>query len=137
MILLALMFSAWTNTAGNVIVAAPIRLVGEAVEMRREGTEASVVCPLSAFPAAERRRLRLALGEGELPKRAADIRVIFAAELARAEARAEAGRLTAEELAAKRANIAAAWVRELRKERHGLTATEIEYWKDRLNNEKK
>ena len=88
--------------------------------------------PMAAFMASERTRIRRALGEYELPRRAADVRAIFAADIARAEARAKAGRMTAEEFERKRKGIAAAWAHELEKPKHGLTKAEIEYWKGKL-----
>ena len=121
--------SVWTNVAGNVISAAPVRIAGKSVEMVAGEEGKGMRFPLATFPASERRRIRLALGEYELPRRAADIRAIFAADLARAEARAKAGRMTDEELKAKRANITAAWAHELEKPKHGLTKEEIEHWK--------
>ena len=161
-LLMAAVLSAWTNTAGHVVSAAPVRIVGMNVEMERreaargksedgsargksgrgmrdegEGKmeEVKVVTnryPMAAFMASERTRIRRALGEYELPRRAADVREIFAADIARAEARAKAGRMTAEEFERKRKGIAAAWAHELEKPKHGLTKAEIEYWKGKL-----
>lgn len=122
--------SVWTNTAGNVISAAPVRLAGANVVLRDVAGEK--VLPLATFPPSERRRLRLALGVYELPRKAAEVRTILAADLARAEARAKAGRMTDEELAAKRSRTARAWAHELEKAEHGLTTEEINYWKDGL-----
>lgn len=133
-LLIAAVLSAWTNTAGHVVSATPVRIVGADVEMERR-EEVKVVTnryPMSAFMASERTRIRRALGEYELPRRAADVRAIFAADIARAEARAKAGRMTAEELERKRKGIAAAWAHELEKSKHGLTKAEIEYWKGKL-----
>ena len=135
--LLAFAVSAWTNVAGNVISAEPLRLETPNVVMRMEGANVETRLPLAAFPATERHRLRLATGAYELPRRAADVRTVFAADLARAEARAKAGRMTPEALAAKRARIAAAWARELGKKEHGLTAKEIDFWKGELGDAKK
>ena len=81
---------------------------------------------------AEQKRIRRALGEYELPRKAAEVRTIFAADLARAEARAKAGRMTPEALAEKRKVIVAAWAHEL--EKHGLKEEEKRYWKGRLSN---
>ena len=122
--------SVWTNVTGNVISAAPVRIDGRNVVLR-EGTR-ELRLPLTAFPACEQRRLRLALGAYELPQKAAAVRTILAADLARAEARAKAGRMSAEELAAKRTRTAAAWAHELEKDRHGLSPKEIEYWKGKI-----
>ena len=86
--------------------------------------------PLSVFMMSEQKRIRRALGEYELPRKAAEVRMILAADLARAEARAKAGRMTPEALAEKRKVIAGAWAHEL--EKHGLKEEEIEYWKGRF-----
>ena len=142
MVVLALVLSAWTNTAGRVITAEPVRIVGQNVVMERreegrgkreEGLRvATNSYPLSVFMAAEQKRIRRALGEYELPRKAAEVRTIFAADLARAEARAKAGRMSPEALAEKRKVIAAAWAHEL--EKHGLKEEEKRYWKGRLSN---
>lgn len=88
--------------------------------------------PLSVFMMSEQKRIRRALGEYELPRKAAEVRMILAADLARAEARAKAGRMTPEALAEKRKVIVGAWAHEL--EKHGLNEKEREYWKERLSN---
>ena len=140
-VLMAAVLSAWTNTAGHVVFAAPVRIVGANVEMERreeargkrdEGRAVTNSYPMAAFMTTEQKRIRRALGEYELPRRAADVRAIFAADIARAEARAKAGRMTAEEFERKRKGIAAAWAHELEKPKHGLTKAEIEYWKGKL-----
>ena len=120
--------SAWTNTAGRVITAEPVRIVGQKVEMAR-GTVTNSY-PMAVFMMSEQKRIRRALGEYELPRKAAEVRMILAADLARAEARAKAGRMTPEALAEKRKVIAGAWAHEL--EKHGLKEEEIEYWKGRF-----
>ena len=128
MVVLALVLSAWTNTAGRVITAEPVRIAGDRVEMARGAVTNSY--PLSVFMASEQKRIRRALGEYELPRKAAEVRTVLAADLARAEARAKAGRMTPEALAEKRKVVAGAWAHEL--EKHGLKEKEIEYWKGRL-----
>lgn len=138
-LILAIVASAWTNLAGNVIHAEPLRVEGADVVMvkgsgegTRDGVKVAVTTnryPLKAFPAGEQRRMRLETGDYELPRKAADVQAILAAGLARAEARAKAGRMTPEALQAKRARTAAAWAHELEKKDHGLTAEEIKYWK--------
>ena len=127
-VLIAAVVSAWTTTAGRVITAEPVRIVGQKVEMAR-GTVTNSY-PMGVFMATEQKRIRRALGEYELPRKAAEVRTIFAADLARAEARAKAGRMSPEALAEKRKVIAAAWAHEL--EKHGLNEKEIEYWNGRL-----
>ena len=140
-LLLAVIASAWTNVAGNVISAEPLRIeknvavmvTKESGEgMRDEVKVTTNRYPLAAFPAAEQRRMRLKTGDYELPRKAADVRAVLADGLARAEARAKAGRMTPEALQAKRARTAAAWAHELEKTSHGLTPEEIEYWKGKI-----
>ena len=140
-LLLAIVASAWTNVAGNVISAEPLRIEktvvvmvieGSGEGMRDEGRVTTNRYPLAAFPAAEQRRMRLMTGDYELPRKAADVRAVLADGLARAEARAKAGRMTPEALQAKRARTAAAWAHELEKTSHGLTPEEIEYWKGKI-----
>ena len=139
-VLLAIVASAWTNVAGNVISAEPLRIEKNvAVMVASEGMRDEVKVttnryPLAAFPAAEQRRMRLKTGDYELPRKAADVRAVLADGLARAETRAKAGRMTPEALQAKRARTAAAWAHELEKKEHGLTKEEIEQWKKRLSN---
>ena len=125
---MAAVVSAWTNTAGRVITAEPVRIVGQKVEMAR-GTVTNSY-PMAVFMMSEQKRIRRALGEYELPRKAAEVRMVLAADLARAEARAKAGRMTPEALAEKRKVIAGAWAHEL--EKHGLKEEEIEYWKGRF-----
>ena len=129
-VLIAAVVSAWTNTAGRVITAEPVRIAGDRVEMAR-GTVTNSY-PMGVFMAAEQKRIRRALGEYELPRKAAEVRTVLAAQLARAEARAKAGRMTPEALAEKRKALAGAWAHEL--EKHGLKEEEREYWKGRLSN---
>ena len=137
-VLIAAVLSAWTNTAGHVVFAAPVRIVGANVEMERreeargkrdEGRAVTNSYPMAAFMTTEQKRIRRALGEYELPRKAAEVRTVLAAQLARAEARAKAGRMTPEALAEKRRALAGAWAHEL--EKHGLNEKEIEYWKNR------
>lgn len=130
-LLLAIVASAWTNVAGNVISAEPLR-IEKTVAVMVTRDEATNRYPLAAFPAAEQRRMRLMTGDYELPRKAADVRAVLADGLARAEARAKAGRMTPEALQAKRARTAAAWAHELEKTSHGLTPEEIEYWKGKV-----
>ena len=140
-LLLAIVASAWTNVAGNVIHAAPLRIEsvdvvmvvrGAGEGMRDEVKVTTNRYPLAAFPAAEQRRMRLMTGDYELPRKAADVRAVLADGLARAEVRAKAGRMTPEALQVKRARTAAAWAHELEKTSHGLTPEEIEYWKGKI-----
>ena len=130
-LLLAVVAAAWTNVAGNVISAEPLR-IEKTVAVMVTRDEATNRYPLAAFPAAEQRRMRLMTGDYELPRKAADVRAVLADGLARAEARAKAGRMTPEALQAKRARTAAAWAHELEKTTHGLTPEEIEYWKGKI-----
>ena len=139
-LLLAVIASVWTNVAGNVISAEPLRIEktvvvmvieGSGEGMRDEGRVATNRYPLAAFPAAEQRRMRLMTGDYELPRKAADVRAVLADGLARAEVRAKAGRMTPEALQVKRARTAAAWAHELEKKEHGLTKEEIEQWKEK------
>ena len=113
-----------------MITAEPVRIDGQNVVMAR-GTVTNSY-PMGVFMAAEQKRIRRALGEYELPRKAAEVRTVLAAQLARAEARAKAGRMTPEALAEKRKALAGAWAHEL--EKHGLKEEEREYWKGRLSN---
>lgn len=130
-LLLAVVASAWTNVAGNVIFAEPLR-IEKNVAVMVTSDEVTNRYPLATFPASEQRRMRLATGDYELPRKAADVRAVLADDLARAEARAKAGRMTPEALQAKRARTAAAWAHELEKGSHGLTPKEIDYWKGKI-----
>ena len=130
-LLLAVVAAAWTNVAGNVISAEPLR-IEKTVAVMVTRDEATNRYPLAAFPVTEQRRMRLKTGDYELPRKAADVRAVLADGLARAEARAKAGRMTPEALQAKRARTAAAWAHELEKGVHGLTPEEIEYWKGKI-----
>ena len=140
-LLLAVVASAWTNVAGNVISAEPLRIEknvavmvakGSDEGMRDEGSATTNRYPLATFPASEQRRMRLKTGDYELPRKAADVQTVLAEGLTRAEARAKAGRMSQEALEAKRTRTAAAWAHELEKTSHGLTPEEIEYWKGKI-----
>lgn len=140
-LILALVVSAWTNVAGNVISAEPLRIEKNVAVMVTKGSgegmrdEVKVTTnryPLATFPASEQRRMRLKTGDYELPRKAADVRTVLAEGLARAEARAKAGRMSQEALEAKRTRTAAAWAHELEKNAHGFTPEEIEYWKGKI-----
>lgn len=140
-LLLAVVVSAWTNVAGNVISAEPLRIEknvavmvakGSGEGMRDGGGATTNRYPLATFPASEQRRMRLKTGDYELPRKAADVQTVLAEGLARAEARAKAGRMSQEALEAKRNRTAAAWAYELEKTSHGLTPEEIEYWKGKI-----
>ena len=148
-LLLAVVASAWTNVAGNVISAEPLRIEKNVAVMvakgsgegmskgsgegtRDEGRVTTNRYPLATFPASEQRRMRLKTGDYELPRKAADVQTVLAEGLARAEARAKAGRMSQEALEAKRTRTAAAWAHELEKTSHGLTPEEIEYWKGKI-----
>ena len=122
-------FTAWTNTARQVVWAEPVRIEAARVVLNcRAGWLREL--PLTVFPASERRRLKAALGEYELPARLAELRATFAADLSRAEQRHAGGALTDGELAAKRARVGAAWRHALARAR--LSPAEIAYWKGRL-----
>ncbi|MGN0854859.1 MAG: hypothetical protein ACI4R9_04990 [Kiritimatiellia bacterium] len=122
-------FTAWTNTARQVVWAEPVRIDAARVVLncRAGGTRE---LPLTVFPESERRRLRAALGAYELPAPLRELRATFAADLLRAEQRHAGGALTDEEFAAKRARVNAAWRDALARAR--LTPAEVEYWKGRL-----
>lgn len=84
-----------TNLAGNAISVDP----------------AAMKYPMSIFPPSEQVRIRVARGEvekGPSSDRSKRVREGFQNDLKRAEARHAAGRMTDEELAKKRAAIAAA-----------------------------
>ena len=82
-----------TNLAGNVVSTDPAKLA----------------YPMSIFPPAEQARIRAARGGTAKPSpKAKRFDDIYDRELKRAEARHQAGRMTDEELAKKRAAIAAA-----------------------------
>ena len=130
-LLLAVVAAAWTNVAGNVISAEPLRIEKNVVVMVTADAVTNRYS-LAAFPAAEQRRMRLMTDDYELPRKAADVRAVLADGLARAEVRAKAGRMTPEALQAKRARTAAAWAHELEKGGHGLTSKEVEYWKGKI-----
>lgn len=130
-LILAIVASAWTNLAGNVVHAEPLRIEKNDVVMVAKDAVTNRY-PMAAFPSSEQRRMRLMTGDYELPRKVADVQAVLAAGLARAEARAKAGRMTPEALQAKRARTAAAWAHELEKKGHGLTAEEIKYWKGKI-----
>ncbi|MGN0832287.1 MAG: hypothetical protein ACI4RD_01395 [Kiritimatiellia bacterium] len=122
-------FAAWTNTARQVVWAEPVRIGPTSVVLNcRAGGRREL--PLTVFPESERRRLKAALGEYELPVRLRELRAVLAADLVRAEQRHTGGVLTDEKFAAKRARVNAAWLAALG--RAQLAPAEVEYWKGRL-----
>ena len=129
MFLLLAAFTAWTNTARRVVRAEPVRIGAASVVLNcRAGGVREL--PLAVFPESERRRLRAALGEHELPVRLRELRATFAADLVRAEQRHAGGALADEAFAAKRARVYAAWRDAL--DRSRLAPAEVAYWKGHL-----
>ena len=99
-------FACWTNVLGHVLVAEPVSISGGRVSFAvpAAGAVATNTCPLSAFPAAERARMRAALGAAQPPADAAAAnRMAFAErEEDRIAAMERDGLLTAEEAAGRR-----------------------------------
>lgn len=111
---------AYTNVAGKVIMAEPVRLDGDKVQVvvhsrgfRENGAVRSTATTntysLSLFPPSERKRIKAALGICELPPKLRGLWEEIAAQRRRAEARAKAGKMTSEELAEYNRNLDAAW----------------------------
>ena len=129
MIALLAVLTAWTNTANQVVWATPVELQGAKVVMTsRGGGEREY--PLSIFPSGEQQRIKAALGVRELPVALAELRMVFAADLKRAEERHDGGAMSDEDFAAKRDKIHAAWQKALGDAK--LSPDEIAYWKGRL-----
>lgn len=55
---------AFTNHAGHVVHGIPLSVTNGVVSLARDGTNVWTV-PISAFPASEQMRLRIAAGEGQ------------------------------------------------------------------------
>lgn len=128
-LLLAAWAVAWTNTAGRVVQAVPVRLDGARIVLNC-GAAGLRDLPLSAFPKSEQRRMRAALGVYELPAALKPLRAAFAAELTRAEQRHAGGALADEEFRSKCARVKAAWAEALGRSKLGRD--EIEFWKGHL-----
>ena len=119
-----------TNLAGRAITATPVRLEGAAAVFAHGAVTSSV--PLAAFPASEQARIRAALGRRILPAGLRELRTIYAADLARAEARRAGGAMSEEAFARKAARIRGAWEHSLGKGEYGLSEGERNYWKGHL-----
>ena len=93
MILLAtasvVLFNAYTNHAGNLILGNPVGISSRNVEL--QGTEGRTTYPLSIFPDRERRRLAVDAGKPELPADVAQAVEGHRKAVARSRRRAEKG----------------------------------------------
>lgn len=104
--ILALLFGAYTNLAGNVVSGVPVALDRRTVALSNAVETARY--PLSIFPESEQRRLAADFGQPRVPP--AVRRAVDGAELsmARSRKRAEKGLCTKEESEAFCATTAAA-----------------------------
>jgi len=118
--------AAYTNVAGKVILAEPVKLVGNKVWMKlgsrneKLGMKGSSAIPnsnfksptsypLALFPPSERLRIKEALGINEPSQELKGLWDEISAQRRRAEARAKAGKMTREELDEYNRNLDAAW----------------------------
>ena len=76
----ALTMPAFTNHAGYAVHGIPLSVTNGVVSLTRDGTNVWTV-PISAFPASEQMRLRVAAGEG--PSRATTTKELRRADFSR------------------------------------------------------
>jgi len=100
---------AYTNVAGKVIWAEPVKLEGDKVQLVQVSTTTTNTYNLSLFPQSEQRRIKAALGIYEPPSELKGLWEEISAQRRRAEARAKAGKMTPEELEEYNRNLDAAW----------------------------
>ena len=129
MVLLLAVVGVWTNVAGSVITADPVR-IERASEVLKNSEERDRTLPLAVFPSAEQTRLRAALGDYPLSPKLHALRATYASDLARAEQRFAGGVMDEAAFAAKRARVHAAWKSSLVAAKLPLPA--IAYWEERL-----
>jgi len=117
---------AYTNLAGKVIAAKPIKVEGQAVTFDC-GAAGVRALPLRAFPPGEQKRIKAAVGIREMPGELKGLAAEIASQRARYEARAGAGKLSQEKLAENLEMLAGSWRHAV--EETNLSAEEKSYWK--------
>lgn len=86
------LFNAYTNHAGNVVLGNPVGISSRNVEL--QGAEGRTSYPLSIFPDHERRRLAVDAGRPELPAEVRQAMEGHRKAVARSRRRAEKGLCT-------------------------------------------
>jgi len=122
----ALAAEAYTNLAGRVIAATPMKVEGGQVTFDC-GAAGVRTLPLSVFPENERKRIKAAVGVREMPGALKALALEIAAQRRRAEARAKAGRMTPEKLAAYNGNLSGSWSHAV--DGTQLSDEEKSYWR--------
>jgi len=122
---------AYTNLAGKVIVAKPVKVeAGQVVFSRRVASDAlgaaEVELPLKAFPPGEQKRIKLAVGIREMPGELKGLADEIEGQRKRYEARAAAGRLSKEKLAENLEMLSGSWRHAV--EESKLSDEEKAYW---------
>jgi len=117
----------YTNLAGKVIAAMPVKVDRQTVTFDC-GAAGVRALPLRIFPASEQRRIKAAVGVREMPGELKGLAVEIKAQRARYEARAKAGRLSEEKLAENLEMLNGSWRHAV--EESNLSAEEKDYWKE-------
>jgi len=120
---------AYTNLAGKVIAATPVRVEGQTVAFDC-GTAGVRSLPLGAFLPSEQKRIKAAVGIREMPGGLKGLAAEIRYQRARYEARAKAGKLTAEKLAENLEMLAGSW--RLVVDETDLPPEEKSYWKENV-----
>jgi len=123
----------YTNLAGKVIAATPVKVERNAVWFVREvksksekGKSTEVKIPLDVFPSGEQKRIKAAVGMREMPGELKGLAAEIASQRARYEARAKAGKLSQEKLAENLEMLAGSWRQAV--EETNLSQDEKDYW---------
>jgi len=121
----------YTNLAGKVIAATPVKVEGGKVTFSlKPSTSQTLKLPLGVFPSGEQARIKAAAGVREMPGELKGLAAEIESQRARYEARATAGRLSREKLAENLAMLAGSWRHAV--EESSLSPEEKAYWKDHL-----
>jgi len=117
---------AYTNLAGKVISATPVKVEGQAITFDC-GADGVRALPLGIFPASEQKRIKAAVGLREMPGELKGLAAEIRSQRARYEARAKAGKLSQEKLAENLEMLNGSWA-------HAVEASELQleeksYWK--------
>jgi len=126
-VIAAVALAAYTNLAGRVIAATPVKVEREVVTFDC-GAQGLRQLSLGIFPAAERQRIKAAAGIREVPDGLKGLAAEIASQRARYEARARAGKLSQEKLAENLEMLSGGWVHAV--DETNLPADEKAYWKE-------
>jgi len=119
----------YTNLAGKVIAATPVKVEENRVTFSRKASDKQTI-PLSVFPPSEQKRIKAAVGVREMPGALVGLAAEIRAQRVRYEARAKAGKLSEERYAENVEMLAGSWRHAV--EETDLSTEEKTYWKENV-----